>query len=110
MWSSMLELYGPAFTSAYGETPSHLWLAAISELTDDECRSGLTTLARQAREYPANLTQFVAACRPPKSGVRFLGVPTTTAELDKLLPPPEKRATTDVIDGWIAKMRKRVLG
>jgi hypothetical protein len=108
VWSSMVELYGPAFTAAYGDHPSHLWQAAIAELTDDECRAGLTTLARQAREYPANLTQFVAACKPAK-GVRYLGVPTTAAELDKLLPPPEKRATTEKIDGWLAKMR-RTLG
>jgi hypothetical protein len=103
----MVELYGPAFVSAYGESPSPLWLAAITELTDAECRDGLTRLAREAREYPANLTQFVAACRP-EQGVRYLGNPVTPADLDRMLPPPERRAKPEVIDRWIAKMRRTV--
>lgn len=106
----MAELYGPAFAAAYGDKPSPLWQAAISELSDDECRIGLTNLADEARDYPANLTQFVAACRPQKSaGVRFLGNPITPADLDRMLPPPERRAKPEVIDGWLAKMR-RTLG
>jgi hypothetical protein len=109
VWSSMVELYGPAFTAAYGDSPSHLWQAAIAELTDDECRNGLTSLARQAREYPANLTQFVAACRPPKSGSpRYLGVPITDEQRAELyLPRPS--VPVEKIDGWLAKMR-RTLG
>lgn len=105
----MAELYGPAFAAAYGDSPSPLWQRAIAELTDQQCRDGLTQLARDAREYPANLTQFMAACLPPKSpGVRYLGTPVTSAELDRMLPPPEKRAKPEKIDYWIAKMRAKV--
>ncbi|MGP1665201.1 MAG: hypothetical protein ACTS5I_04675 [Rhodanobacter sp.] len=104
----MVELYGSAFTAAYGESPSNLWLAAIGELSDDECRAGLTRLAKQAREYPANLTQFVAACRPPSGSPRYLGVPTTPAEVSRQLPPPDRMAKPEVIDSWIAKMRAKV--
>lgn len=104
MWRSMVELYGPAFLSAYGESPSPLWLAAISELTDDECREGLTALAKSAREYPANLTQFVAACRPAKQ-VRYLGAPTTAAKLQALMPP---KAQASVADRYLARMRAAV--
>jgi len=104
----MVELYGPAFTAAYGDSPSHLWLAAISELTDDECRKGLTSLARQAREYPANLTQFVAACRP-SPGVRYLGVPTTPDEIRKSLPGPDRMAKPETVDRYLSKIR-RTLG
>jgi hypothetical protein len=107
VWSSMVELYGPSFLTAYGESPSPIWTAAISDLTDEECRRGLTALAKQAREYPANLTQFVAACRP-SPGVRYLGTPVTVAEVDRMLPPPDKRAKPEVIDSWIAKMRAKV--
>jgi hypothetical protein len=103
----MVELYGPAFNSAYGDSPSPLWQAAIAELTDHECRKGLTALARQAKDYPANLTQFVAACRP-QHGVRYLGVPMTSEQLAALTPPPERRASAEKIDGWIAKMRAKV--
>jgi hypothetical protein len=104
----MTELYGTAFLSAYGDHPSPLWTAAISELSDDQCRNGLTRLAREAREYPANLTQFVAACRPRTTSPQFLGVPLTAEQMAQLVPPPEKRASHEKIDGWIAKMRKTV--
>lgn len=108
MWSSMVELYGSAFTAAYGEQPSPLWLSAIAELTDDECRKGLTKLAREAREFPANLTQFVAACRPPKSGSpRYLGTPLTDEQKHALaLPKPE--VPRERIDGYLAKMRAKL--
>jgi len=104
----MVELYGTAFLTAYGETPSPLWLAAISELRDEQCRDGLTRLAKQPREYPANLTQFVAACCPPSGSPRFLGVPVTTDDIRKLEAPPERRASPEKIDGWLAKMRKKI--
>jgi hypothetical protein len=110
VWSSMVELYGSAFTAAYGDEPSPLWAAAIAELSDEQCRKGLASLAREAREYPANLTQFVAACRPKSPGVRFLGVPLTADQLANLLPPPERRASIEKIEGWIAKMRRTISG
>lgn len=102
----MVELYGTAFLAAYGETPSHLWASAIAGLTDEECRAGFVRLANQGREYPANLTQFVAACRykPTQS---TLGPATTPEALRRALPPPNRLARPEVIDGWLAKMRKR---
>jgi hypothetical protein len=36
VWRSMVELYGTAFLTAYGEKPSPLWTGAIASLTDDE--------------------------------------------------------------------------
>jgi hypothetical protein len=107
VWSSMVELYGTPFLTAYGESPSPIWLAAIADLTDDECRVGFASLAKQPREYPVNLTQFIAACRPTQ-GLRYLGRPITVEERDKLLPPPDKLAKPEVIDSWIAKLRAKV--
>jgi hypothetical protein len=106
----MVELYGPAFVSAYGESPSPLWLAAIGGLSDEQCRKGLATLAGQAREYPANLTQFVAACRPPSGPPRYLGVPIDVNDPRLALPPPSKQASPEKIDGWLAKIRGRLNG
>lgn len=104
----MVELYGPAFTAAYGEHPSPLWLAAIAELTDDECCAGLVRLAKQAREFPANLTQFVAACRPPKQeGVRYLGTPMTD-EQKRALALPKPEVPREKIDRYLASMRAKV--
>ncbi len=100
----MTELYGPAFVSAYGDKASPLWSAAIADLTDDECRVGFASLAKQGREYPANLTQFVAACRPVK-GVRYYGTPTTPDELRRLEPP---KARPSIAEQHIANMRRAV--
>lgn len=104
----MVELYGTAFLSAYGERPSPLWTAAIAELSDDECRRGFITLAKQAREYPANLTQFVAACRPVSGSPHMLGPAITAEDWARLIPPPEQRAAPEKIDSFIAKMRRSV--
>jgi hypothetical protein len=104
VWRSMVELFGPSFLTAYGDSPSPLWKAAISELSDDECRVGFTTLAKQAREYPANLTQFVGACRPEKL-VRYLGSPTSAAEMRALEPP---KPSPSVAEKWLAEIRRNL--
>ena len=108
VWRAMTELYGSAFKAAYGENPTHIWERAIAELTDDQCREGLTRLTKQSREYPANLTQFLAACRPA-DGVRYLGTPITEEQKRELyLPRPQ--VSMEKIDGWLAKMRAKVSG
>lgn len=105
----MTELYGTAFLTAYGEKPSPLWLAAISEMSDDDCRLALTTLAKQAREYPANLTQFVAASRKQSGSPRYLGVPLDAEGWKRLgPPPPEQRASPEKIDSYLANMRRKL--
>lgn len=105
VWSAMAELYGPAFAAAYGDVPSPIWLAAISGLTEADLGRGFTTLAKQPREFPPNLTQFVDACRPSTSSPRFLGTPTTPAEMRRLEKP---RASRDVADRYLARMRGRL--
>lgn len=105
----MVELYGPAFLSAYGDSPSPIWAESIAKLSDDECKRGFQTLASQPKEYPANLTQFVAACRPVTGSPRFLGVPMTDADWKRLIPPPDKLASEAKVDQWIAKLRSRLV-
>jgi hypothetical protein len=98
----MAQLYGPAFAAAYGDSPSSLWESAIAGLTDDDCRKGLTRLANEAKDYPANLTEFVAACRykPP---VRYLGVPMTQEDQRKMLARP--KASPEVVSKHLANIR-----
>ena len=104
----MKQLYGAAtFCAAYGDRPNPMWTAAISRLTDDECRKGFERLAKESREYPCNLTQFVAACHY-SPGVRHLGVVTTSEALQKALPPPHARATPETVNTWLAKMRQKL--
>lgn len=106
VWRAMTELYGSAFKAAYGDNPTPIWERAIAELTDDQCREGLTRLTKQSREYPANLTQFLAACKPV-DGVRYLGVPLTEEQRAELyLPRPH--VSREKIDGYLAKMRAKV--
>lgn len=107
VWSSMAELFGPAFAAAYGDVPSPIWLATIDKLSEAELGRGFTALAQEPRDYPPNLTQFAAACRPPSSP-RFLGVPMTPAEIRNLDAPKNQRARIEDIDDWLASMRQNV--
>jgi len=60
-------------------------------MTDDEIVLSLKTLAESAGAHPPTLGQFVAASKPPPSGSpRYLGKPTTPAEVRAALPPPGK--------------------
>lgn len=105
VWQGMKQLYGVSFMTIQGEVPSALWVAEIAKLSDAECREGLGRLAGEKRQYPANLTEFVAACKPPKS-VRYLGAPTTPAGLRRLEAP---RANREKVERHLANMR-RALG
>jgi len=106
VWNAMKALYGAgAFTAAYGDEPNHIWLASIEHLTDRECRDGLTRLAKEARSYPANLTEFMEACKPKSPGVRFLGVPERKKTSEQIA-LESKRATKEVTERYMASMKK----
>jgi hypothetical protein len=100
----MQQMYGAAFLTAYGEKPNPLWEAAISKLTDEQCRKGLASLAKQSREYPANLTQFVAVCteKPP---VRFLGGPSSMYNPRQLEGP---RANPENVKSRLESIRRKL--
>lgn len=107
VWRSMTQLYGPAFLSAYGESPfatakepgAPLWLAAIERLTNEQCSLGFHRLAGEAREWPCNLTQFIDACtrRHTNEGVRFLGVPLTKEQWRELEAPWTRAKNADSV-------------
>lgn len=73
VWAQLGEMFGKAFYREHGDEPTTLWQQAISRLTDAQLSRGLANLANDGLEFPANLPQFVAACKklPP---VRHLGV------------------------------------
>jgi hypothetical protein len=102
----MVEMYGPAFTSAYGDAPSTLWTLAIGNLTDEQCKSGLERLAKQGREWPPNLGQFVAACtwKPTQS---TLGVGTTPQMLLAALPA---KPNPELATSWMQRIRRTLVG
>ena len=74
VWVQLAELFGKAFYREHGSVPSNLWVQAVSRLSDQQIKRGLANLANDELAFPANLSQFVAACKrlPP---VRYLGVP-----------------------------------
>jgi hypothetical protein len=98
-------LYGSPFLTSFGDEPSTLWCAAIDALSDAELAAGLNRLVMKPREFSINLTQFVAACRPPPEPVRFLGVPITTAKLDAQLQLDAPR-DPEIAHRHLANMRK----
>lgn len=63
VWVQLAEVYGKALYREHGSEPPMLWLQAIERLTDEELRRGLKNLAEDALAYPANLGQFVEACK-----------------------------------------------
>jgi hypothetical protein len=63
VWVQLAEIYGKALYREHGSEPSMLWKQAIERLTDQELQRGLKNLAVQALAYPANLGQFVEACK-----------------------------------------------
>ncbi len=73
VWVQMAELFGKAFYRENGNSPSNLWVQAISRLQDYEIVRGLVNLANDNIQFPANLSQFVSACKRT-APVRQLGV------------------------------------
>jgi hypothetical protein len=103
VWQGMKQLYGQSFVTIYGQSPGYLWVNAIAGLTDQQCRVGLNQLTKEKRSFPANLTEFVDACRPGAGSPRFLGVPETAAQRQKRLAKPRPRR--EHIDACLARMR-----
>lgn len=99
----MKQLYGKSFVTIYGAEPSWLWIEQAAELTDEQVRAGLKRLAKQKREYPANLTEFVEACKPALGSPRFLGVPIDPETLRI-----ERKANREHVDACLARMRKKL--
>ncbi len=105
VWQALTEMFGTPFLSSFGETPPTSWALAISRLTNDQIKRGLTNLGNDARSFPPNLSEFVDACkRLPER--RFNGV-LPSPEAEKLL-LHRKRASPEVVGRWIDKMKRGV--
>lgn len=105
VWTTLTETFGESFTRQYGDVPPDLWALTIAALSEQECFEGIRRLAMQGREWPPNLGQLVAACRPPRAGVRFLGRP-----VDPRRALPRTAARPEHRDQCLARMRRRLTG
>jgi len=61
-------MFGNAWFREHGEQPGQLWRDAIGRLQDHEIRNGLANLGNDNLQFPANLSQFVSACKRVKEG------------------------------------------
>ncbi len=105
VWQALTEMFGTPFLSSFGETPPTSWRLAISRLTNDQIKRGLTSLGNDARSFPPNLSEFVDACkRLPER--RFNGV-LPSPEAERLL-LNKKRASPKVADRYLKEMRRAV--
>ena len=62
VWLQLAYLFGNAHYREHGEKPNPAWVAAVENLTDEQIVAGMKNLAEQGLSFPANLSQFVAAC------------------------------------------------
>lgn len=65
-WLRMTEIYGHKWTSWAGETPTELWSTAITGLSSDEVKRGLSACLTNGEAWPPSLPEFLAMCRAPK--------------------------------------------
>jgi hypothetical protein len=103
----MREIYGRYFTDSFGEEPSPQWIAAVGELSDDQCRNGIAATLKRPSKFPPNLPEFIELCSARDPGVRYLGTPVTpdhAAALDV------KTASDATRDEHLAKIRALLSG
>lgn len=67
LWERMAEIYGHTFTSSYGLVPSETWAKGLHDIRSDELARGLAGCVQQGGEWPPNLSQFRALCRPQRA-------------------------------------------
>ena len=96
VWVQLAEIFGKAHYRENGDSPSKLWVQAIERLSDVQLATGLANLGNDGLTFPANLSQFLEACKRSKP-VRHLGVP--------LLPPSDEERAREADRAWEAMER-----
>ncbi len=76
-----------------GDEPPQLWRQAVARLTEGEIKTGLANLANDNLSFPANLSQFVSACKRAKPIMPWKALPA----------PPESAEQKDA--KWEKQMR-----
>jgi hypothetical protein len=60
----MSETFGHAWVSSFGSEPNSAWIDGLSDMTVDDIKFGLCALTGWKSDFPPNLIQFRALCRP----------------------------------------------
>lgn len=103
VWRTMGDLYGPLWTSGYGQTPTDAWRATLSGLTAAEVKRGLRATVESGEHYPPTAPAFRARCRPGTREQRALYARVEEGSQRAALPAPETMALRTA-DGrrWLA--------
>lgn len=92
VWTQLAEIFGNAFYREYSDAPTALWRQAIEKLTDQQLGNGLAKLANDGLSFPANLSQFVVACKTIRR--------TAYWDVKQLPPPTEDELKLNAEKAW----------
>lgn len=105
VWLRLKQMYGERFVREFGPTPSQPWLAALDELTDEQCGAALTSLRKAASKWVPTLGEFLEHAGKG-DGVRYLGVPETAEQKQRRI--GHVKASPEVAARHLANMRRRL--
>jgi hypothetical protein len=95
----MSETFGHSWFHNYGSVPNSAWVDGLSDLSVDDIRFGLEALKAWKGDYPPNMLQFRALCRP---------VIEESHKIYQRLPEPEEHRAARKANGLahIASLRE----
>lgn len=64
LWEMMTDIYGPKFSSQYGEEPSQAWTMLLKGITPRQIKDGLNRLSGRDSSFPPDGIEFRALCLP----------------------------------------------
>lgn len=85
LWERMSETFGHSWVSSFGTEPNAAWIDGLSDLNEEDIVFGLGALKGWKSDFPPNLLQFRALCRPAIEESHRIHRPA-------LPEPPESRA------------------
>jgi len=103
VWSTMGDLYGPLWSSGYGQRPTAAWKATLSGLTAQEVKRGLRATVESGEAHPPTAPQFRGRCRPGTPQQRAFYAAIEEGSQAAALPSPEHMAAhTAMGRRWLA--------
>lgn len=93
LWETMVEFYGSAFTSQYGEQPSWTWFDALKNLSTADYGVGISNLKTRDSPFPPNPGEFLALIETPEQRRQRQG---TVANLIAPIPLPKEQALAQI--------------
>lgn len=64
LWERMSETFGHTWVSSFGTEPNAAWIDGLSDMNEEDIVFGLGALKSWKSDFPPNLLQFRALCRP----------------------------------------------